>query len=345
MQNTLKTLCYLSGVSGFEDEVREYILERVMPHASRLETDSMGNLIVLKKGAKTPDKKLMLCAHMDEVGLIVTAFAEDGYIRFACIGGIDRRVLIGKRVFVGAGRIPGIISIKAHHLVSREEEKNVPKLDDMFIDIGCLSSDEAKKAVSLGDFCAFDDSITCFGDGFIKAKALDDRIGCAAMIKLIEEPLACDTWFAFTVQEEVGVRGAEILAYKVAPDYALVLEGTTATDLPGVSEIKKICSCGDGVVIPFIDGSTIYDREMYNTLTSLAQEHNIKWQTKHRIAGGTDAGAIQKSLGGVKVGACSVAVRSIHSPASVAKLSECEDLLRLARAFLEHFASRQTSKN
>jgi len=339
MLDTLKTLCYLSGVSGAEDEVREYILERVMPYADELSSDAMGNLIVFRKGAAATERRLMLCAHMDEVGLIVTGYTDDGYLRFDCVGGIDRRVLIGKRVYVGADRADGVIGIKAYHLVDKDEEKTAPKTDELYIDIGCTDREQAQKVASLGDRCVFYDSIVEFGDGFLKAKAIDDRVGCAAMIKLIEGSLPCDIYFAFTVQEEVGVRGAKTAAYSVRPDVALVLEGTTATDLPDIDGGKRICRAGDGVVIPFMDGGTIYDRELYAALTRIADENGIKHQTKHRVAGGTDAAAIQRSRAGVRAAAIACAVRNIHSPACVGKISEFEDLLRLAGLFAESFAA------
>jgi len=338
MLDTVKILCYLSGVSGFEDEVREYILERVMPHADEIMTDSMGNLMVFKKGAVTPEKKVMLCAHMDEVGLIVTGIDDEGYLKFSCVGGIDRRVLIGKYVFVGDNRVPGVIGIKAYHLVSREEEKNVPKTDEMYIDIGAVNKEGAEKLVSLGDYCVFDDTVVDFGSGYLKAKAIDDRLGCAAMLKLIESDLPCDCTFAFTVQEEVGTRGARIAAYRVAPDICLVLEGTTAADIPGSTEANEICRLDGGVVIPFMDKGTIYDQGLYKVLTKLAADNEIKWQTKRIIAGGTDAAAIQRSVGGVRTVGIACAIRNIHSPACVANTADFEPMLRLAELFLEKIA-------
>ena len=228
MLDTIKTLCYLSGVSGSEDEVRDYILERVMPWADKIETDPMGNLLVFKKGARTPDQTVMLAAHMDEVGLIITDVTADGYLKFACVGGIDRRVLVGKRVAIGDNSIPGVIGIKAFHLVKPGEEKEVPKLDQFYIDIGAEDREEALSIIHLGDVAVFDDTVVEFGDGFLKAKALDDRVGCACLIKLIERDLPVDTWFAFTTQEEVGTRGAITAAYRLQPDIALIVEGTTA---------------------------------------------------------------------------------------------------------------------
>lgn len=339
MLDTMETLCCLDGVSGREDEVREYILERIMPFADEIRTDPMGNLLVFKKGAAAPKQRVMLAAHMDEVGLIITEITEDGYLRFDTVGGIDRRVLLGKRVFVGAMRVLGVIGSKAIHLTTAEQRKNLPKVSDMYIDIGAKDRAEAETLIQLGDTVAFDDSVIRFGEGHIKAKAIDDRAGCAVMVELLESQLPCDCWFAFTVQEEVGCRGASIAARSIQPDVALVLEGTTAADIAGVSGADRVCCLGKGVVVPYMDKGTIYDRELYTTLCRLAEENDIPWQTKSRVAGGTDASAIQRSGAGVRVAALSVAVRNIHSPACIAKTSECEDQLKLARLFLRELAN------
>jgi len=272
MLDTLKTLCGLTGVSGWEDEVRDYILERALPHADEVITDPMGNLFVLKKGAVSPEKPVMVCAHMDEVGVIITGFGDDGYLRFDFVGGVDRRVVIGKRVYIGPDRIPGVIGLKAIHMVSPEERKSVPKVDALYIDIGAESTDEAKEKVQLGWRGVFDNRVECFGNGFIKAKALDDRAGCAAMLKLLEQDLPVDTWFVFTVQEEVGCRGAVTAANRLNPGWAIVLEGTTAADFPGVESGKEICRLGDGIVIPFMDNGTVYNRRVYDLVTSLAEK-------------------------------------------------------------------------
>ena len=338
MLDTMETLCCLDGVSGNEEEVRAYILERVMPFADEIRTDPMGNLMIFKKGACAPSKRIMLAAHMDEVGLIITDITEDGYIRFDTAGGIDRRVLIGKSVFVGTERVFGVIGSKAIHLTTAEQRKTLPKLQDMYIDIGAKSKDEAKTLVKLGDTVAFDDSVIRFGDGFVKAKALDDRVGCAVMVELIESQLPCDCWFAFTVQEEVGCRGAMTAARSIEPEIALILETTTAADIPGVSGADRVCQLGKGVVIPYMDRSSIYDRELYQLLGKLAEDNSIPWQTKTRIAGGNDASQFQRAGMGARVAAISVAVRNIHSPASMAKISECEDQLKLARLFLAEMA-------
>lgn len=333
MLDTMETLCCLFGVTGGEDEVRDYILERVMPCADEIKTDPMGNLMVFKKGARTPDKRVMLCAHMDEVGLIITGISDDGCLQFDQAGGIDRRVLMGKPVFIGPDRVPGVIGAKAVHQTTAEQRRNVPAMSEMFIDIGADSREQALKSVRLGDLAAFSDTVVRFGDGFVKAKAIDDRAGCATMVELIESELPCDCWFAFTVQEEVGSRGATVAARSIQPDVVLVLEGTTAADVPIAD--NPVCRLGKGVVIPFMDRGTIYNRELFRMLGRLADENGIAWQTKTRIAGGTDGSAFQRSCAGAKVAAVSVPVRNIHSPSSIAKVQECEDQYRLARLFLE----------
>ena len=335
MLDTLKTLCYLSGASGNEDEVRDYILERVMPFSDGITTDNMGNLIINKKGKKNIGRKILICAHMDEVGIIITGIDDDGYLRFDFLGGVDRRVVIGKHVYIGKDRVRGVIGIKAYHHVSKDEEKSVPKRDELYIDIGSKSKEESKELVSLGDAGVFDDSVLEFGEGYLKAKAIDDRVGCAAMIKLIESELPCDCTFAFTVQEEIGTRGAKIVSSRVNPDIAIVLEGTTAADLPEVPESKRICHLGEGVVIPFMDKGTVYSRGLFKTVTELADKNGIKWQTKTMIAGGTDASAIQRSGNGVDTIAISAPMRNIHSPSCIAKISDFETMPRLVTLLLE----------
>ena len=331
---TLKTLCALPGVSSREDEVRDWIRTQAAPYARSIRTDAIGNLIVEKEGAVPGKRKLMLAAHMDEVGLMVRSVDEDGYLRFSTVGGIDRRVLIGKAVLIGERAVPGVVGLKAYHLTTAEEEKRVPKLRDLYIDIGAKDRQEALRYVKPGDVAVFDSDAADFGNGFLKAKAIDDRVGCAVMTELLRESLPIDCTFVFTVQEEVGTRGAFGAAFSVVPDLALVLEGTTAADLPDMPSHQRVCAPGKGPVIPFMDGSTVYDRDLFRLLTELADANGIPWQTKKYISGGTDAGAIQRSRTGVRVAAISAAVRYLHTPSSVASLADCEEMLRLARLFL-----------
>lgn len=336
MIETLQTLCALPGVSGREDTVRDYIQSRAVHHADKIETDPMGNLMVFRSGNRH-GKTLMLCAHMDEVGIIVTGIASDGYLKFDFVGGIDRRVVIGKPIFIGDGALPGIIGIKAHHLSKGEGQKNVPSVSEMYIDIGAKNREEAMKLVSLGDVGTFSAEQTCLGDKLC-SKAIDDRLGCAVLLKLMEEQPPCDTWFVFTAQEEVGTRGAATAVYRVRPDAALVVEGTTAADLPGVPAHKTICKMGGGAVIPFMDRGTLYDRNLRQILVNLAQRHGILWQTKEMIAGGTDASVIQRSLGGVPVAGIAAPLRNIHSPASIGSIRDFEAVYRLTELFMEEYA-------
>ena len=339
MMDLLKMLCSLSGASGYEDDVRDYIETRARPFADTVETDAMGNLIVFKKGKMTPKRTLMLCAHMDEVGVIITGINGDGYLNFDFLGGVDRRVVIGKTVYVRSklgGRVPGVFGLKPVHL--SEKSEGIPKLDSMYIDIGTSTKEDAEKLVALGDDGVFSPDIVEFGEGLIKAKALDDRLGCAVLLKLIESDLPCDCRFVFTVQEEVGARGAAVAAYRLRPDIALVVEGTTAADLPDVPYDKQICQPGNGVVIPYMDRGALYDRTLWTVLADLADSDNLPRQTKRQIAGGTDAQTIQRSGVGVRTVGIAAAIRNIHSPSSIANVADIEGVLTLSRLFLQAVA-------
>ena len=338
---TIKALCALDGVSSWEEEVRAWIKEQAAPYADEMRVDAMGSLIVFKKGRKATGNKLLLAAHMDEVGLIVRAITDNGYLKFSCVGGIDRRVLIGKQVSVGRKKIPGIIGLKAYHLVSEEEEKRTPKVEDLYIDIGARDRESAQALVRLGDCAAFVSDIVEFGDGRIKAKALDDRVGCAVMLELLKEELPMDCTFAFTVQEEVGCRGAFGAAFSVTPEIALVLETTTAADLAGVDGHRRVCAIGEGPVIPFMDGGSVADRSLFERMRALAEEHHIPWQTKHYISGGNDASTIQRSKAGVRTLVMSAPVRYLHAPASVACIRDFEPMLQLARLFIRAIAEQE----
>ena len=338
MIETVKTLCALSGVASFEDPVREYLMEQAKPFADEMRVDALGNLIVFKKGAKSTRNKLMLCAHMDEVGLIIKRITDDGYLKFSAIGGIDRRVLIGKRVFVGWNRVPGIIGLKAVHLTTAEERGKMPRLEEYYLDIGAKNKEEAEALVSLGDFAVFDNECMEFGNGMLKAKAIDDRVGCAVMLKLLQSNLPMDCVFAFTVQEEVGTRGAFGAAFSVTPEIALVLETTTAADLPGIKGQKRVCAPGQGPVISLMDGGTIYDKELFQLMCDTADSLEIPWQVKHYIAGGNDSRVVQRTKGGVRVAGLSAAVRYLHAPTSVGAIKDFEQMLTLTTAFVDALA-------
>ena len=252
MMQTLFELCAISGTAGDEGRVREYIRAKAQPFADSIRSDALGNLIVFKKGKKSTGNKLLLAAHMDEVGFIVTHVTEEGYLKFDFVGGVDRRVALGKTVVVGDRNIPGVIGLKAIHLVSADERKKAPKTESMYIDIGAKDKESALKLVRPGTYGCFVGSPELFGNGFLKAKAIDDRLGCAIMLELLKEELPMDVTFAFTTQEEVGTRGAFGAAFSVSPEIALVLETTTAADLPGIEDHRKVCAPGKGPVISFI---------------------------------------------------------------------------------------------
>lgn len=339
MLNTVKQLCSLSGVGGWEDEVREYIMEHAAPYADEMRVDALGNLIVFKRGAKATGGKLMLCAHMDEVGLIVRSITEEGYLKFDNVGLIDTRVLIGKKVQVGLARHPGVIGVKAYHLVSDEEEKTVPKAETLYIDIGAEDREQAEAMVELGEPCVFDTVSEDFGDGMLKAKAIDDRLCCAMLLKLLEQSLPMDVTFVFSVQEEVGCRGAAGAAFALRPEIALIADCTTACDFPTIKGQSQVCRVGAGPAIPFMDGSVVADRALFEQLRRVATENEIPWQTKHLVSGGTDATSIQPAGSGVRVANVSAPVRYLHAPASVGCVRDFENMLRLLRCFIDDTAA------
>ena len=330
----LKTLCALNGVSGDEDLVREYLMEQARPWADSIRTDALGNLIVYKRGAVSAPNRLMLCAHMDEVGLIVTRVCDDGFLKFDFVGGVDRRVTLGKEVFLGRDRIPAVVGMKAVHVLSAEERKRIPKTESLYLDMGAPDRQSALALVEPGTYGAFAPRAETFGDGMFRAKAIDDRVGCWVMLQLLREELPMDVTFVFTAQEEVGTRGAFAASFSVTPEIALVLETTTAADLPSVEPFRQVCAPGKGPVISYMDGSTIYDRELYRTLCRLAEENHIPWQTKEYVAGGNDARTIQRTKSGVRVAALSAAVRYPHAPVSVGSTADFRNLLALTRLFV-----------
>ncbi|MCM1530020.1 MAG: M42 family metallopeptidase [Alistipes sp.] len=330
MKELLKELCMLNGVSGDESGVRKYIAGKIKDKCE-ISVDALGNLICFCPGKRPASKKLMICAHMDEVGFIVTYIREDGTLCFGEVGGIDPSVILGRQVSVGKNHINGVVGSTAIHNLSKEQREQPPKIDDMYIDIGADSREEAEKYVSLGDPVYFSPEFTELGERCVKSKAIDDRAGCAMMIKLILEKPEYDTYFVFNVQEEIGLRGSRVSAFSVSPDFAIVLEATTAADIDGVSGQKRVCALGDGPVVGFMDRSTVYDKELYRLAFDTAKELDIPCQTKTMIAGGNDSGAIHLSGKGVRTIAVSVPCRYLHSPSCVIDKSDLESSLALVR--------------
>lgn len=334
MINILQELCLTNGISGDEKAVRDCIISKIKGKCE-YSIDNLGNLLVFKKGKKTPDKKVLISAHMDEVGLIVTYINDDGTLRVSTVGGVDARVVFGRQFVVGDNKVRGVIGSKAIHNLTKDEKDKAVEIDRCFIDIGAQSKEEAEKYVKLGDSVCFVSDFVSYGDGFIKAKAIDDRAGCAMMIELINSELEYDTYFSFVVQEEIGLRGAKVAAFTVNPDIAIVLESTTAADIPSASDEKQVCKLGCGPVVSFMDRSTIYNKELYRTAFEIARQNNIPCQTKTMIAGGNDSGAIHVSRGGVKTISVSLPCRYLHSPSCVIKYSDMENASKLISLLLK----------
>lgn len=329
----IKELTELNGVSGDETAVRNFIKEKIEPYADEITVDSMGNLIALKRGSSA--KRVMLSAHMDEVGFILSGITDKGFLEFKTVGGIDTRVIISKKVTVGKNKIPGVIGMKAIHLQKRSERESVPEIKDIFIDIGAKDKKTAEEKVNLGDYIAFDTGFEQLGKYTFKAKAIDDRAGCAILAELIKNPVKYDTYFCFTTQEEVGLRGARVAAHRINPDIALVIEATTCSDAHGFDEHESVTSLGGGAAVTFMDRTTIVNRDFYKWLYETAERNGIKVQYKRSTSGGNDAGRIHLEREGIKTASISVPCRYLHSPCSIASLADIEAVQKLAAMFLD----------
>lgn len=332
MTELIKMLCSLDGVSGDEGAVRDFIIGEI-DGCCDWKTDPLGNIIAFKKGKKASAKKLMLDAHMDEVGLIITGITSDGFLKFKTVGGIDVSALMFRKALFN-NSISGVISGKPVHLLSGDEGKKLPKEDVLFIDIGAKSKEEAEDMVMLGDRAVVcGDTVVC-GEKIL-SKALDDRVGCAILITLLKEESEYDFYGVFSVQEEVGLRGAKTATFAVEPECAVILEGTTAADIADVPEEKTVCKLGLGPAVSFMDNATVYDRGLYNA----ALNSGIPCQIKRAVAGGNNSGAVHLSGCGVRTIAVSVPCRYIHTASSVADINDCENALKLARYMLNGICS------
>ncbi|MDE6036499.1 MAG: M42 family metallopeptidase [Ruminococcus sp.] len=333
MKDLLKELCLINSISGDEKNVREVIIGKIKDFCEYT-VDPLGNLICFRKGRKNTDKKLMICAHMDEVGFIVTGINPDGTLAFDTVGGIDSVVTIGRPVTVGKNNLNGVVGSTAVHNLSKEKREKAPDVKSLYIDIGAENKEDAEKYVDPGDCVYFVSEFTESGN-HIKSKAIDDRAGCAMMIRMIQEQPEYDTWFVFNTQEEIGLRGSRVSAFSIQPDFAIVIEATTASDIDGVSGNKKVCSLGEGGVVSFMDRSTVYDRELYNLAFETARMNNIPCQTKTMIAGGNDAGAIHITGKGIRTIAVSVPCRYLHSASCVINPADFENSYILVKKLTE----------
>ncbi len=333
MKELLKQLCELDGVPGYEDEVRLAIEKLVEKHATEMTVDPLGNLIVFKKGKKRRARPLMVCAHMDEVGFLARTITDDGMIKLTPAGGIDPRVLIGRRMKVGPKKISGVISIKAIHLTTPEERLVAPPLKSLYVDIGSQSKAQTEALCSVGDQVTFDSAFIEFGDNCIKAKAIDDRIGCAVMIKMIEGDLPYDTYFVFSAGEEIGGRGATVAAERIQPGACLIIEGTTAADMPDIEEHERSTAQRSGAVVSVIDGGTVYSRPLRERILKAADKAGIKWQYRASGNGGTDAADIHIAGVGALSFGLATPTRYIHCACNVLHMPDADEVLKLAVLF------------
>ncbi len=333
MLKTLKDLCGLYGPSGNENAVREYIIGEIKDFCS-YRVDNLGNLIAEKKGKKTPNKKIMVDAHMDEVGFIITNIDADGFLRFDTIGGIEPAVMVARRVTLLNGAC-GVVGTKPVHLTDKSAAKKFPKTDELYIDIGAKTREEALGLVSLGEAGVFDADFIKNGDNLL-ARAIDDRAGCAVLIDLIKSETEYDFTAVFSVQEEVGLRGARVATYSVDPHFAIVLEATTAADIPSAGEGKKVCFVGCGPAVSFMDRSTVYDRKLYDFALN---KSGVLCQPKTLVAGGNNSGAVHLSKEGVRTIAVSVPCRYLHTPSCVSSFEDIKGARALAEALIREMGA------
>ncbi len=327
----LKKLSELSGVSGDEGRVREYIKSQIANDCRKMIEDPYGNLIVSKRTHKK--LKVMLAAHMDEVGVVVIGIEKDGLLKFKAIG-LTPQVLIAKRISFEKNHITGVIGHKPVHLSKDEERKKYPEIKDLFIDIGVSSKEEANKLVEVGTCGTFDTTYRGQGDT-IYGKAFDNRIGCYMLVQLIKNT-NLPVHYAFTVQEEAGLRGARIVAFRVAPQIALAIDTTASAEWPVEKDVAKYPAIGKGPVITVADRSIICDQEITNLLRKTAEDNGIPYQNKQPMIGGTDAGAIHLSREGIRTGVLSTAARYIHSPLAIASKKDIDAGIRLLELTLEN---------
>ncbi|MDR3270829.1 MAG: M42 family metallopeptidase [Peptococcaceae bacterium] len=333
----LKELSELDGAAGAEKPVRDALRQFLHLHVDESQVDKLGNLIVLK-GQGLPGPKVMLAAHMDEVGLMITDIDSDGMLRFRTVGSIEPRLLVSKpvRIHSAPGTLPGVIGSKAIHVQKAAERGKVFTQEQLYVDIGASSKDDAAKHVKLGDYAYFNTAFAPFGDGYYKGKALDDRAGCAVLAEILRNAYDLPLYGAFTVQEEIGLRGSQVAAYQIQPDFAIVLESTRAADLVPDEGPSWITQIGAGPALSIVDGATIYRPDLLRSVQDLAQRQNIPLQLRRGGQGANDAGRIHVSQTGVPVITLSIPCRYVHSPVSVIAERDYRHCIQLVDALLKN---------
>ena len=322
----IKKLTDACGLPGHEKEVREIIKAELEGHVDSMITDRLGNLIAVKN-QNAPGRHVALSAHMDEVGLCIKSIDKDGYLGFDSWG-VDARVLYTKPVLVGKDKIPGVIGAAPIHLLPPDQRSKPAPVDKLYIDIGAKNKEDAERYVSLGDFAAFDSEYVEFGEHKIKAKALDDRVGCAAIIEALRSGVKHKVTGVFTTQEEVGLRGAAAAANRVDAGLVINIEGTVCADTAGDDE-RHISEQGQGPVISIADRTSYYLREYVDSIIKTAEENGIPYQIKKGAVGGTDAGRFHTAKGGTPCIGLAAPCRYIHSPVSVIDRRDYDNLVKL----------------
>ena len=338
----LERLCNACAVSGEESEVRDIVLEHIRPFVDLVKVDALGNVLATRLGHGKNRLRVMVAAHMDEVGLMLTSDEDNGFFRFDAVGGLDVSELVSKPFWVGKKHIPGIIGIKPIHLTDEDELHKPVSLDSLRLDVG----PENGKKVKVGDWATFSTKFTRLGPS-VRAKALDDRFGVAILIELLRQPMPhLDLMAAFTVQEEVGLRGARVAAYALDPDLAFVLDSTPARDLPhwedggyyvepGETENTRYNTRLDaGPAIYVADSATLSDPRLIRHLVETAEMFEIPYQLRQPGGGGTDAGAIHRQREGIPVVSISVPSRYLHTAASIARIDDWKNTQALIYAAL-----------
>lgn len=324
-----KELCEASGAPGFEYGIRELILSEMTPLSDSVEVDNIGNVTCLIRG-KSSDKKIMCAAHMDEIGFIVRHIDDNGFIRILPLGGFDPKTLTAQRVTVhGSKDLPGCMGVKPIHVMTPEERTKMPALTDYVVDLG-LPKEEVEKYVSIGDAITRIGNLVEMGD-CLNVKSIDNRGGCYMLIEAVRDIRSkgdlpdYDLYAVFTVQEEVGLRGAHAATLKIQPDFAFALDTTIAFDTPGSGAHDKCTVLGKGTAVKVYDGTLVTDSRMVKYMTALGKEKDIPYQLELLAAGGTDAGAMQKfTAGGAITGAVSIPVRNVHQSIEMANKSDIQ---------------------
>ena len=308
----LAEICEAPGAPGHEQRVREIVLREVTPLVDEVRTDNMGNVTAIKKGKS--NKKVMIGAHMDEIGFIVTHIDDNGFLRFHTLGGFDPKTLTAQRVIIhGKKDLIGVMGSKPIHVMSPEERNKPPKIKDFFIDTG-IPKGEVEKFVSVGDVVTRERKLIEMGN-CVNCKSIDNRVSVFVLIEMLRElsDAPYDVYGVFTVQEEVGIRGANVATQEVRPDFGFGLDTTIAFDVPGAASHEKITELGKGAAIKVMDSSTICDYRMVEYMKQTADKYNIEYQLEILTGGGTDTSGIQRfTPGGSIAGAVSIPTRHIH---------------------------------